>query len=248
MSRHRRPACRQGACVVRSLYAVCLLICAHASSSQAALTVTGTRFVYAADARALTVRISNGGETPILAQSWLDRGQINQDPSGLSVPFVVSRPLLRLDPGQRSALEVRYTGEALPADRESLFWLNFLEVPPLPPRSTHLLRLSYRLRMKLLFRPAGLAGSAEEAGRQLTWRAHRKALEACNKAPFFVSLTAQRLEPGAADEIQRSATIAPFTCADFPLTGASATPTFIHYQFVADRGEMIDARAPVHHD
>nr|WP_268939810.1 fimbria/pilus periplasmic chaperone [Pseudomonas carnis] len=212
------------------------------------MTVTGTRFVYAADTRALTVRISNGGEAPILAQSWLDRGQINQDPSGLSVPFVVSRPLLRLDPGQRSALEVRYTGEALPADRESLFWLNFLEVPPLPPRSTHLLRLSYRLRMKLLFRPAGLTGSAEEAGRQLTWRAHRKALEACNKAPFFVSLTAQRLEPGAADEIQRSATIAPFTCADFPLTEASATPDFIHYQFVADRGEMIDARAPVHHD
>ncbi|WP_050549307.1 fimbrial biogenesis chaperone [Pseudomonas sp. BRG-100] len=233
---------------MRSLYAVCLLICAHASSSQAALTVTGTRFVYAADARALTVRISNGGEAPILAQSWLDRGQINQDPSGLSVPFVVSRPLLRLDPGQRSALEVRYTGEALPADRESLFWLNFLEVSPLPPRSTHLLRLSYRLRMKLLFRPAGLAGSAEEAGRQLTWRAHRKVLEACNKAPFFVSLTAQRLEPGAADEVQRSATIAPFTCANFPLTGASATPAFIHYQFVADRGEMIDARAPVHHD
>ena len=233
---------------MRSLYAVCLLICAHASSSQAALTVTGTRFVYAADARALTVRISNGGEAPILAQSWLDRGQINQDPSDLSVPFVVSRPLLRLDPGQRSALDVRYTGEALPADRESLFWLNFLEVSPLPPRSTHLLRLSYRLRMKLLFRPVGLAGSAEEAGRQLTWRAHRKVLEACNKAPFFVSLTAQRLEPGAADEVQRSATIAPFTCADFPLTGASATPAFIHYQFVADRGEMIDARAPVHHD
>lgn len=170
---------------MRSLYAVCLLIWAHASSSQAALTVTGTRFVYAADARALTVRISNGGEAPILAQSWLDRGQINQDPSCLSVPFVVSSPLLRLDPGQRSALEVRYTGEALPADRESLFWLNFLEVPPQPPSSTHLLRLSYRLRMKLLFRPAGLLGSAEEAGRQLTWRAHRKALEACNKAPFL---------------------------------------------------------------
>lgn len=42
--------------------------------AQAALAITGTRFIYPANASALTVRVGNTGDAPILLQAWLDRG------------------------------------------------------------------------------------------------------------------------------------------------------------------------------
>lgn len=102
------------------------------AQGQAALSVIGTRFIYPGHAPMLTVRLGNSGEYPILAQTWLDKGDPRVDPAVLTVPFVISAPLVRLDPLRSTALQVRYTGEPLPGDRESLFWINFLEVPPLP--------------------------------------------------------------------------------------------------------------------
>ena len=89
----------------------------------------GTRFIYPAGVSALTIRVGNVGTRPALVQAWLDRGDETADPSAVTVPFILSPPLLRMDPQETQALQLRHTGEPLPDDRESLFWVNLLEVP-----------------------------------------------------------------------------------------------------------------------
>lgn len=224
--------------------ATLVLLCGWSLSAQAALSVVGTRFIYPAEEKSLTVQLGNSGVQPILAQVWVDEGDSRVDPTDLQVPFVVSAPLMRLDPERSAALQVRYTGEPLPADRESLFWINFLEVPPLPAGSGPLLRLSYRLRMKLLFRPSDLPGSSDAAARQLRWTAlaeGRVSVE--NPSAFYVCITALRL--GARARATSALVIAPFgkTAVELPKGTAGDV---LEYDFVSDGGESSSARASIY--
>ncbi len=106
-----------------------VLLVALVADASASLSVIGTRFIYPAGVSALTIRVGNVGTRPALVQAWLDRGDETADPSAVTVPFILSPPLLRMDPQETQALQLRHTGEPLPDDRESLFWVNLLEVP-----------------------------------------------------------------------------------------------------------------------
>ncbi|MFJ1257783.1 fimbria/pilus periplasmic chaperone [Cupriavidus sp. CuC1] len=228
--------------------ALALMLALAPAGTQAALSITGTRFIYPASMSDLSVSLRNAGDSPILVQAWLDKGDVNVDPARLSVPFILSPPLLRLDPERKTVLRVRYTGEPLPEDRESVFWINFLEVPPLAEDSTNLLRLSYRTRMKLLFRPSGLPGNADEAIPQVTW-AFGKAetaggaiLEATNPTPFHVSLARMEVGRGGASVELEGQTIVPLGVTRFTLPGlkgSAADEAVIHYEAVKDSGELI---------
>ncbi|WZB64388.1 fimbria/pilus periplasmic chaperone [Achromobacter xylosoxidans] len=141
-----------------------------AGAARADMSVDGTRFVYPAREKAISVYVGNIGAEPILVQSWLGRGEARDanDLARLKVPFVLTPPLLRLEPNERKAVQLRYTGESLPKDRESLFWVNFLEVPVVSDEQNSL-RLQLHLSMKVLFRPEGLQGKASDAPGKLRW-------------------------------------------------------------------------------
>jgi P pilus assembly chaperone PapD len=230
-----------------------LLLASFCTGAQAALSITGTRFIYPANAPGVTVRVGNSGDRPILLQAWLDRGDTHADPSRLAVPFVLSPPLSRLEPHQRSALMVRYTGEPLPGDRESVFWINFLEVPPLTSTDSNVLRLAYRMRMKLLYRPAGLAGKADEAIRQVTWRLDkapgadgRVALQATSQAPYYISIPQLELGSGAQSIRWQGVVLEPLGTTRIALPaakGAAAQATVVHYQVAIDSGETLSGSA-----
>lgn len=241
------------ACALR--LAACLPMAGMAAWAHADLTVTGTRFIYPAQARSLTIRTSNSGETPILVQTWLDQeqAQARTDPSKLPVPFVLTPPVYRLDAGERKALELRYTGEPLPRDRESAFWINFLEIPSLRLSRRNQLQLSFRLRMKVLFRPPELQGDPREAPAQVAWKYRRMGdvaapwlLEAHNPTPFHVSLA--RLELPAAAGVQRldGLTLPPYATARFALPAGhqpQAHASTLRYEAADDTGELIHGAA-----
>ena len=90
-----------------------------AGAARADMSVDGTRFVYPAREKAISVYVGNIGAEPILVQSWLDRGEARDanDLARLKVPFVLTPPLLRLEPNERKAVQLRYTGESCPGSR-----------------------------------------------------------------------------------------------------------------------------------
>ncbi|HBO7424695.1 MULTISPECIES: fimbrial biogenesis chaperone [Pseudomonas aeruginosa group] len=215
------------------------------ASADAALNVVGSRFIYPAQSEALSIRIGNGGQRPILVQAWLDRGDGSADPSTVQVPFVLSRPLSRVEPQEKYALQLRYTGEPLPDDRESLFWLNLLEVPSRDEGRDNLLLLSYRLRMKVLFRPRGLPGDPRAAAGQVAWRLLPAAspgklavLEADNRSPYHVSLTRLELREGDVAIALGHPTLPPFSRTPLPLPKPARAGARVHYEVVDDQGRI----------
>ncbi|MGV8358563.1 molecular chaperone, partial [Pseudomonas aeruginosa] len=87
------------------------------------------------------------------------------------------------------------TGEPLPSSRPGTSSRLTKNSDSRSSGSGNLLLVSYRLRMKLLFRPQGLAGDPRSAARQVVWRlrpavrpGQRALLEAGNRSPYHVSL------------------------------------------------------------
>ncbi len=64
-----------------------------------------------------------------------------------------------------------FNGSRLPQDRESLFWFNLLDIPPEPKngKTDNYLQLAIRSRIKLFYRPAGVAAEKIAAEKALSW-------------------------------------------------------------------------------
>src|SRR5215831_16325781 len=87
-----------------ALLAVALL--SPALPAHAAIIVDGTRVVYPAAKREVTINIHNSSETPSLVQAWLDSGDPRSKPGEAKVPFVLTPPLFRLDPTKVQSLRL----------------------------------------------------------------------------------------------------------------------------------------------
>ncbi|STJ32249.1 F17-like fimbrial chaperone [Escherichia coli] len=89
--------------------------------SYGSVVIMGTRVIYPAEQKSINVRLNNGDSTPSLIQAWLDTGDPSSPPDSVRVPFIITPPVFRVEPLSGQTMRIMYTGENLPADRESLF-------------------------------------------------------------------------------------------------------------------------------
>jgi chaperone protein EcpD len=231
-----------------------VLLATASAIATAGVVVNGTRVVYPADKREVTISINNTGETPSLVQAWLDAGDPHSKPGEAQVPFVLTPPLFRLDPTKVQSLRLVYTHDPLPVDRESLFWLNVLDVPPRAPTDAerpNQLELAFKHRMKVFYRPPGLASSAADAPARLTWKALSSdgklvGIQASNPTAYHVSLTQISATIGGHPTVAKADMVDPFASRTFELPEPVSAPggaIAIEYWFVNDYGGNVSATA-----
>lgn len=226
-------------------------------SSQASVVIGGTRVVYPAQEREVTVRLTNQGKTPVLVQSWMDSGDEKSTPDTAKVPFTITPPINRLDADKGQALRMVYTKEPLPTDKESLFWLNVLEVPPKaqPTSERNMLQFAFRTRIKVFFRPSGLPGNAAEASDKLTWKlvgnkdGKGLALEVSNPTPYYVNFASVGVKVGDRGiKEQGGGMVAPGASTTFPIKELTTRPSGdVRAQFtvINDYGALGEKEAPL---
>lgn len=216
--------------LLRRMAVACfVLVCTmSALSSRAGVVLNGTRFVYPSQEKEISIKLVNQGKGPVLVKTWLDKGEATAPPENIKVPFTLTPPIFRMEADKEMALRLTYTGEANVAkDRESLFWLNVMEVPPRNSEKKHegisTLQLAFRYRFKLFLRPEGLSGTAKDAAADLVWSMMAKSdrgdpvLRVTNDRPYYVSLIEVKLvHDGQATTVEPE-TIAPFSTHDFAL-------------------------------
>src|SRR5262249_35144301 len=160
--------------------------------------------------------------------------------------------LFRLDPTKVQSLRLVYTHDPLPADRESLFWLNVLDIPPRLASTAdapNQLQMAFKHRMKVFLRPTTLPGSAADAPGKLTWKLTTRdgkvvAIEASNPTPYHVSLTQLVLTAGARSVTSKADMVDPFASRSFDLSESIAAPSGavpLEYWFVNDYGGNVKA-------
>jgi chaperone protein EcpD len=187
------------------LPAIALAAALLAGHADASVTIGGTRVVYPLAQREVTVKLDNDSKAPSLVQVWIDDGKADTAPGESKAPFMVTPPIFRMEPQKSQTLRVIYTGDALPADRESVFWLNVLDIPPKPTgeaAESNTLQFAFRTRIKIFARPAKLEGQPEDAPAQLSWKlvpdpdGEGQALSVTNPTPYHVSFSEFAVDGG----------------------------------------------------
>lgn len=227
------------------------LLCSF--SVQASVVIDATRLIYPAKEREVSLRLSNQGQQPALVQTWIDDGKPDAKPDDVDVPFVVMPPMARINPEKGQSLRIAYSPSAsVPKDRESVFWLNVLDVPPLPSAQTNNhMQLAFRTRLKLFFRPVDLPGSAAESAEKLRWSLLRSGaksvLRVQNDGAFHVSFNSVNVKlKGGRDLKVESKMVAPKASADFVIEralSASDVEGSVIYEWINDYGANVRSEA-----
>ncbi|KFC83567.1 FimC family chaperone protein [Ewingella americana ATCC 33852] len=164
----------------------------------------GTRVIYNGAKREAAISIKNSEkETPYLIQSWLDN---NDEKNSNKVPFIVTPPLFRLDPLGENQLRIVNT-EAMPQDRESLYWLNVKSIAA-SRRDTNRLQISVRTRIKMIYRPAALMKKAADAWKQLQVARSAEHITFTNPSAYYISFFSVKV---GEKELPNPLMVAPFS-------------------------------------
>lgn len=164
--------------------------------SNAELIIGGTRVIYPSDKKNLAIQVRNEGKTPSLMQVWMDNGDASIGPDQSEVPFIITPPISRVDPKTGQAINIAYLNQNLPQDRETIFFLNVLDIPAKPKaesgQENNYLQFTFRSRLKVFFRPVTLKGHANDAPKALKWSVSANQLKVNNPTPFYVNIAAIR--------------------------------------------------------
>ncbi|MCS6715588.1 fimbria/pilus periplasmic chaperone [Proteus terrae] len=208
----------------------------------AAVVISGTRVIYNENEKEVTLKVSNEGTVPVLIQNWLDTGDVDVAPETIQVPFVLTPPVFRIEPTKSQTLRIGYTGGvALAKDKETIYWLNVLEIPPNAASEENKLQIAYRSRIKLFYRPIVLKDKigAINAAEGLKFSVSGNTLKVINNAPYYVSLVSISLNGNDKQPIDGEL-VPPLGSHDFSIpNGVSANiGNKVVYRYVNDWGAM----------
>lgn len=187
------------------------------------ITVSGTRFIFPADATRTSVRIANTSDVDnYLIQSWVD------DASGQkSLSFVITPPLYLSKPESENMLGLIRTGGNFPTDRETLFHLMVKAIPSVDKSldaGRAVIHVATVTQLKLFLRPPGLKPAPGEAPRHLTFSRTENRLTVNNPTPYYLTLT--HLSAGTKN--LRDVMVSPLSSTTLPLPDGCGSVLTLH--------------------
>ncbi|MFC5472472.1 fimbria/pilus periplasmic chaperone [Paraherbaspirillum soli] len=200
-----------------------LALATLAPPAQASVVITGTRVIYLEKNREVSIRLTNEGGQAALVQTWVDDGRADSAPNEVQVPFILTPPVFRMESKKGQTLRLMFTGGDLPKDRESVYWLNVLEIPPKPldAENRNLMQLAFRTRIKIFYRPDALLDDSIGQLKRLHWQLVAKQdgkgmlLRASNPSPYYISFGDVKIEHDGKEIDLNLQMIAPHGSADF---------------------------------
>lgn len=203
-------------------------------SHAAGIQVGRTRIIYDAGKKEISLPLINKEtDLPWLIQSWTDVGD-----GKTRGPFIVTPPLFRLEPQKEQSLRIAWNGTALPENKESLFYMNVRTIPATAAEDDdkNVLRLIYKTRIKLFWRPKGLKGSPEETCQNLRFSRSGKQLTITNDGAFHSTFDSLLL---GSTKIVKADMVNPQSSVQIPLPD-TASGSQVSWRCITDYGNASD--------
>jgi len=232
--------------IIFKLTGALILLAVSLQMAFAGMTIAGTRIIFPGDEREQTIRTTNKGSVPLLVQVWTDDGSKNEDINKLKVPFTVTPPVYRVEPGKGQSIRLIYNGMTLPQDRESVFWFNLLEIPPVKEttKETDRLELAFRTRIKIFYRPSQLKSTSAQEGERLRWEVidSGKGIKVTNPTPYYFSFDSASLTSGTVKHQLQVDMVPPFASKTFTLAAKAAVGVVnrADVRLINDYGSVIE--------
>lgn len=234
------------------LSSLVLVVGLFSSYLHAGIVISGTRVIYPSNEREVTLKLENKSHVPLLVQSWIDSGDPNSLPENSDAPFTIMPPVSRIEPTKAQTLRIAVTPLASQAtDRETLYWINVLEVPPQSKDDKNYLSIAYRNRLKVFYRPVALKGLSPEIIGQVSWRLQGEKLIGKNPTPYYISYASLRLSGTGKAAMAGSdgGMIAPFSEQAFQVkrsgNAVGGLPNTVTANAINDYGAFVEKTYPL---
>lgn len=202
-----------------------LLIYLTGRVAAAEILLDRTRLIYLSSERDVSVTLTNSADSPRLVQAWIDAGDAQVLPEYSDVPFTVTPPILRVDPGKGQVLRITLiSAPVLPT--ESVYWLNVLSIRPTPAAEAgNVLQWAFRTRIKVFLRTAQRPEHDEPGLRWQLSTTVPALLEVHNPSAYHVTLSRVTLiDRGREYRSDAPPMIGPDTTLAVPLNDVLITP------------------------
>lgn len=196
---------------------------AMAAETEGGISLSRTRIIYLSTDNTQTLTIQNQGSRPYLVQSAVVMSAEGHE----MAPFITMPPLFRLEANSQNTLRILRKGDAvMPADRESIFYFTAIAIPgSAQPKEADTGSTAARVSVgiqntiKLFYRPAGLAMTAEAAEGRLTFDYQADKVLVTNPTPYYLTLS-RLIFDGTEVKVRESVPmIAPFSQAGYTVVG-----------------------------
>lgn len=215
----------------------------------ASVVMTGSRVIYPSEAKSVDVQLRNNDDFPYVIQAWFDSGDQESTPATGKAPFVVTPPTFRIAAKDGQVLRIFFTdGNSLPQDRESIFYFNFLQVPPgnIGDEKGSQMVVLLKNRLKLFYRPASLKTNNKKIFDYLTFsNVSSSNIRITNTSPYYISLSKVAVRSAIAKE--KAPMIAPFAAVNVALTAGKTAGSVqgIEIGLINDYGAMVTHEYPI---
>lgn len=205
----------------------------RAADNPGGISLEATRVIFASDKNSTGLTVNNSSSKDIwLIRAWMTQYKKENEKK---TPFVITPPLYRLEPNEKLQLRINSTDvSSLPTDRESVFKVNVLAIPPktqlnngkgkaADELSGGYLQFAINNSIKLFYRPSVLNDPAriEKSRNQLQVIEKGNDIEVVNPGPYYFTLINVKVNGSPLrDESSRDLMVSPFGSLHISAPGA----------------------------
>lgn len=188
--------------------------------SSASVVMTGTRIIFPAGNQEKTIQFKNVDAQPYIVQVNIAS---TGEAASAEAPFIAIPPVFRIEPHHGQSVRLISVKSArLPQDRESVFYMDFTQVPPLKTadRVTNQLIIAVKSRVKLFYRPDALHDQQSHACRSLQFSVKGGNMIVKNPTGFYISISQARfVRNDISLPLTQITMLAPFSSAEWAHVG-----------------------------
>lgn len=151
--------------------------------AQAGLLVDRTRYVFEENQQSIMIVVENPEKQTYGGQIWIE----NINEADTRPVFVVTPPFFKIIGEGKQILKVIKALENMPTNKESIYWVNLQEIPPINQQAG--LSIALRTKVKLLYRPKDLVLGRKEAEKDLLLVKNKNKSELVNTTPYIFAIT-----------------------------------------------------------
>ncbi|MBT0727620.1 molecular chaperone [Rosenbergiella australiborealis] len=201
---------------INLLACACLML---ASSVHAGVVMIGTRVIFPGGASNTTIQLKNPDPLPYVMQLQLTHEDNSPNDKA---PFVIVPPVFRMEPNSGQTVRLIANGaEKLPMDRESVFYLNFTQLPSQKntDQNKNQLIIAITNRVKIFYRPKDLTGTQNEAYKYLTFSTEHGKIVVTNPTGYFITVRRAVFSTGNRSiTLAQSVMVAPKSTTTWPIS------------------------------
>lgn len=168
----------------KKILALAFLLFHISTSVEAAFILNGTRFIYDEGRNNISFEISNESKSTYGSQVWIENVEsLNSD-----VSFIPMPAFSKIAPKSTQIVRLRKVNSKLDQDKESLFWLNVQEIPPLYKGEGNKMTIAVNTKVKLIYRPELLKEGRKDAESKLFFSKNEESYQIVNPTPYYFAI------------------------------------------------------------